>query len=240
MKWFLIAMLIVLTGCTADLYHGLSEGEANDMIVALDEAGISGTKVADPSGEGWLVQVPEAEKSDAWRTLRQRGLPRAQTQGFGAFYPSEGLVPTAGEERVLLQYATAQEIAGGLLKIDGVVDAHVNLVLPEKPRVRLSDQPVEPPRASVVVTYGGDKPPVTEKRVKALVAGGVEGMVPEHVTVIVSKLASRPAGDPRYEQVGPLSVAPAQHGLMQAVFGGLVLLVMLLAAGIVFLVVRRG
>jgi type III secretion protein J len=237
--WVILVAFVALTGCTAELYHGLSEAEANDMIVALDEAGISANKAADPAGEGWMVQVASGEKSDAWRVLRQRGLPRPEPKGFGSFYPSDGLVPTAGEERVLLQYATAQELRAGLLTIDGVVDAHVNLVLPEKPRVRLSDQPVEPPRASVVVTYGGEASPLSEDRVKSLVVGGVEGMTPEHVTVMLSRIETAAPGAPRYDQVGPISVAPANATMMQFVFGGMLLLIMVMAAAVVFLVVRR-
>lgn len=243
-RWGIIVLVLfslATFGCTAELYHGLSESEANDMIVALDEVGIYGSKERDPSGdEVFLVKVPSAEKSDAWRALRQQGLPRPDPQGFGAFYPSDGLVPTAGEERVLLQYATAQELRASLLTIDGVLDAHVNLVMPEKARVRLSKDKPEPPRASVVVTHGSDaKAPISEEAVKALVAGGVEGMSPDDVKVMISTISTAPSGEPRYKQVGPISVAPSNQTLMQMVLGGMVFLIMLLAGAIVFLVVRR-
>lgn len=243
-NWGTIAIILLtlgMFGCTTELYHGLNESEANDMVVALEEVGINAGKERDPSGEAaFMVVVPSGEKGDAWRILRQRGLPRPDPQGFGAFYPSDGLVPTAGEERVLLQYATAQEIRHGLLTIDGVVDAHVNLVLPDKPRVRLSNDKPEPPRASVVITHAVDKKaPLKPDQVKAIVAGGVEGMSPDNVRVIISKVSSSPVGDPRYEQVGPISVAPSNQGLMQILFGGMVFLIMILAGAIVFLVVRK-
>src|SRR5690606_64424 len=125
--WLCLAVL-VLSACTEPVHHGLSERAANEMVVVLEQHGIEAHKERDPAGDGqWLVAVGAGARVEAWRILQIEGLPRPETGGFGSFYPGSGLIPTAGEERVVLQYATAQELQKALLKLEGVVDAHVNL-----------------------------------------------------------------------------------------------------------------
>ena len=163
-----VLVLLVATGCQQEVYHGLSERQANQLVVALEQHGIRADKAADGSEEeSWMVTVPSGEKVRAWKLLEQKGLPRPEVSGIGEFYPTGGLIPTASEERVLYQYATAQELRKTLLKVDGVVAAQVNLVLPEKPRVRLANTEVEPPRASVLVKFqaGSGERPVDRKSV---------------------------------------------------------------------------
>lgn len=240
--------VLFLTGCQEEVYHGLTERQANQIVVALEQNGIQADKAADPSGEQeWIVTVPSGEKVRAWQLLEAKGLPRPKVEGIGKFYPTGGLIPTASEERVLFQYATAQELRKTLLKIDGVVDAQVNLVLPEKPRVRLSNTEVEPPRASVLVKYRANspsesgEPPIDEKAVEKLVAGGVEGLERKNVEVILSAAtdAAEKLQDPDFRQVGPVSVAPRSKTMLQMVIGLMGFIIVVLGGGVVFLLWRR-
>lgn len=237
----------LFTGCTAEVYHGLDEASANDMIVALEQHGIDGDKAPDPNEEGrWVVTVPAASEVEAWRVLEAEGLPRPEVKGFDNFYPTGGLIPTTSEERVMLQYATSQELRRSLLTVDGVVDARVNLVLPEKARVPMPNQEPEEPRASVLIKYrpgAEDAAPVDAAQVRALVSGGVEDLEPERVNVILTPEvgSARPLAAPRYAQVGPIAVAPQSKTWMQIVIGVLSLLVVALGGVVAFLLVRgRG
>lgn len=247
-KIWLLVGLVALVGiaCTTNLHHGLDEGQANQMIVVLERHGIEASKELDPrDAEKWVVSVPSGVRVDAWEVLSSRGLPRPDVTGFDAFYPRESLVPTADEERILLQYATAQELRETLLTIDSVVDAQVNLVLPEKPRVRLSTDTITPPRASVLVKYRArddEEPPVSEADVKALIAGGVDGLDQERVTVLLTRLdlGMQPVGEIQIASVGPVSVAAASKTALQVLVGGLVLLMFALAGALVFVIVRQG
>ncbi len=232
-----------LTACEAEIYHNLDERRANAMIVALEQQGIQADKAVDPASEGmWLVKVPSGRKVEAWHVLETQGLPRPESEGFGKFYPSSGLIPTSNEEQVLLQYATAQELRRGLLTVDGVVDAHVNLVLPKKSRVRLSSEAPERPRASVLVKYRqgeGAPVPVTEAQVKLLMAGGVQDMGADDVAVILVPDARPPLKAPTLQQVGPIAVSPSSKLKLQLIIS--VLCLGLLALGAVIgVLLRRG
>lgn len=240
---FFVTVVCVAAGCSEPIYHGLDEQEANEMVVTLEQHGLEAGKEKDPEGENaWKVTVPSATKVEAWRVLQAEGLPRPDVSGFDAFYPSGGLVPTSSEERVLLQYSTAQELRKSLLAVDGIVDARVNLVLPEKPRVQLETTVVEPPRASVLIKYASErkKAPLDDQAVRKLVAGGVEGLDGEHVDVIFTRSThtARPVVEPQLATVGPVSVATKSKPVFQILVVGMGLCIVLLTAGLVFLVFR--
>ncbi len=241
--WFLAALAVCAVGCSAPIYHGLDEQEANEMVVTLEQHGLEAGKERDPAGDdAWQVTVPDATKVEAWRVLQAEGLPRPKVKGFSAYYPSGGLVPTSNEERVLLQYSTAQELRKSLLAVDAVVDAQVNLVLPEKPRVQLETTVVEPPRASVLIKYRSDrkKPPMTVDQVREVVAGGVEGLDGKNVQVIFTRAAhsAQPLVAPKLATVGPVSVAAKSKGIFQILVVAMGLCIVLLTAGLVFMVFR--
>ncbi|MFU8806297.1 MAG: hypothetical protein ACNA8W_20975 [Bradymonadaceae bacterium] len=232
-------------GCTETIYHGLSEREANEMVVVLEQHAIEAHKGRDSSGDDvWVVSVATGARVEAWRVLEIEGLPRPAAGGFGEFYPSGGLIPTSGEERILLQYATAREIQTSLLKIEGVVDAHVNLVMPAKPRVQLSTETVEPPRASVLLKYRareGMPLPIEEEALRGLVAGGVEGLSGENIEVIMipAMRSIQPLGKSQMGQVGPISVAEGSKTFLQVLIGLMGAVIMALAGGLAFLITRK-
>ncbi|RAL24917.1 hypothetical protein DL240_01530 [Lujinxingia litoralis] len=245
--WYLLVATVALfaLACTEPLHHGLDEAQANQMVVELSRAGFAAVKEPDPADPAlWVVKVPRVERVEAWERLEQAGLPRPAESGFGDFYPGAGLIPTAQEERVVLQYATAQEIRTSLLKIDGVVDAHVHLVLPQKARVQLSNAPRPEPRASVLVrwrTLEEEGPAVGPDEIRALVAGAVEELQPDQIEVVMTRVQMPPAQEREaiFAEVGPLIVAPQSAALVRALIVGMGLMIMALSAGLVVLVVRR-
>lgn len=236
--------LLVLSGCTEPLYHDLDEDQANEMVVVLSQYGLEAGKLRDPlDSDRWAVQVPQDQRVDAWGVLKEEGLPRPAAGGFKDFYPSSGLIPTAQEERVLLQYATARELQSSLLRVDGVVDAHVHLVLPEKPRVQMSNTVISPPRASVLVLWRArdGESPLSESEIRHLISGGVEGLEPDAVHVVQTPVASqsRQVGPPELVFIGPLAVSPSSQGPLKVLIFVMGALVILLSAGIVYLVMTR-
>ncbi len=241
------AMVVVmgLMGCGDPLHHGLAESEANRMVVTLANEGIEATKVVDPTdGERWAVEVAGNQRVEAWSVLQRHGLPRRAEGGFDDFYPSGGLIPTAEEERVVLQYATARELQSSLLRIDGVVDAHIHLVLPEQPRIALAGAEVSKPRASVLLQWREDEdgPPLSEEALRELISGAVDGLEPQAVRV-VKQAVPRPeapaeAKAPSYAQVGPLAVAPESQRMIQIVLAAMGMMVVLMASAVVVMVMR--
>ncbi len=239
-------LMLILTGCTAEIHHDLDEQSANEMIVALEQHGITAEKAPDLNAEGrWMVQVGSADKVDAWQVLQAKGLPRPDVKGFESHYPSSGLIPTASEERILLQFSTSQELRRTLLTVDRIVDAQVNLVLPEKPRVPMPNQVIEKPRASVLIKYRAteklETPPLTDEQVATLVSGGVEALDADLVKVIQTPEVASTAEimAPRFAQIGPIAVAPQSKTWMQIILAALSFAVVFMGAIIAFLMIRR-
>jgi len=222
----------------------LEESSANEMITLLERNGIEAEKIADPSDPKlWAVTVPHGVRIQAWSTLQRQGLPRPHVEGFSQFYPREGLVPSADEERIIVQCATGQELRRALMAIDGVVDAHVNLVLPETPRLRLNHDELPPPRAAVLIKYRPDaagKVPVSIPDVQRLVAGAIDRMTPQQVEVVTTAIAvPADSSNIKMTQVGPVSVAASNKFTLQALVGLLVMMVLGLAAALSFVIVGR-
>lgn len=230
--------------CSDPLHHGLDEQEANAMVVALNERGIAADKIVDPTDpERWAVEVANDRRVEAWSTLQKEGYPRPEQGGFDDFYPGGGLIPTAKEERVILQYATARELQSSLLRVEGVVDAHVHLVLPDEPRVKMSDQEDSKPRASVLIQWQErlGEPPLRAEAIRDLISGAVEDLEPEQVRVVKNRVSTPEPQTDEAElvRVGPLVVAPESQRPLKVLIlfmGGVIIL---LSSGLAMLVVRR-
>jgi hypothetical protein len=95
------------------------------------------------------------------------------------------------------------------------------------------------PSGSVLLTHQGSTPPLSADSVARLVAGGVAGMVPADVTVVMVPRPAPPAptGD-GLGHVGPIAVARTSLRELQAALVGLVALVALLAAATLALTSR--
>ncbi len=235
-------ILIFLVGCSTELHHNLEEGSANDIIVALEENGVPAEKSRDPKNkEKYLILVPSGSELRALKVLGNRGLPRPEPKGFSAFYPSQGFIPTAGEEQVVQNYARSQEIRRSLLTIDQVLDAQVNLVIPQKGRLRLSSQPASQPRASVVIRHREIDAPISEQKVKEIVAGSVQNLDPKNVVVVFtpSSNAGKILSDAEMVSVGPLSVSADSKTSFQGLFLVLFLIIIALSGMLIFFVFKR-
>ncbi len=191
----LACSLLFLVGCDGphSIVHGLSELEANEVIVVLDSQGISGSKLLE---EGrvvtWAVQVPGSRSKDALRILVANKLPKARSTGLKEVYPagSSGLIPTQTEEKAKFLMAMQGEIETMLKSLPGIQSANVSVVVPEKDVIRDVDTPPPPPTASVAIVYNpedGGKKPVDEERIQKLVANGVEGLKPQNVQVLMKE-----------------------------------------------------
>src|SRR5262249_8045007 len=96
-----IVVATALAACSVDIQHGLDEGEANQIIVVLDNAGTPAPKEREEGRPPtWKVRVPSSEATRAWQVLRAQELPRNRARGFEVFSKG-GLIPTQTEERAL-------------------------------------------------------------------------------------------------------------------------------------------
>ena len=193
----LLALVVVtafLSSCvTHELQTGLSEQDAQEIVVLLNEhnieayaARVAGEKKGE---EKWSVMVRGGDQhlAQAWRVLRENGLPRQKDKGLEDVFSNSGMIPTATEEKARLLVGISGEINRTLKSVNGVVDAHVLVVMPESSPLLDKSERV-PPTASVLIKYRGGDVPLTEDDVRKLVARAVEGLQPENVAVVYKRV----------------------------------------------------
>jgi type III secretion protein J len=188
------------------LLHDLSERQANEALVALDEAGIAASKArGEGREEGWTVAVSRTDEGRAHRLLAARELPRPRPPGLGEVFGQGGPVPTPVEEHARWLHALAGELARSLEAIDGVLEARVHLGLPIADPFRPLARPS--PRAAVLLKCRLVACPAVralEGGVRALVAGAAEGLAPDAVAVVIAEAVEPAASHP------PASRPPAR------------------------------
>ena len=188
-----LLLLALLTACGEQtLYAKLDERQANDMVSALRLAGVPAQKAA--KEDGFEVRTAESDFARAVQILKAQGLPREDYDSLGKVFKREGFVSTPVEERARLMHALSQELSHTLTSIDGVLQARVTLVVPE--RHPLSDK-VQPSSASVMIKHraGLDVESLLPK-VRALVVNSVEGLPYESVSVVAFVAEPTPVAPP--------------------------------------------
>lgn len=246
---------ILFTGCSSKrtIVNDLDEKEANEILVYLSGQGIEASKVQNAGGGGggnkvvlWNIQVSEDRASEAMALLNQAGLPRRRRQGLLDIFSSSGLVPSELQEKIKYQAGLAEQIASTIRKIDGVLDAEVQISFPE-------EDPLAPPGtkkgkivASVYVKHNGvldDPNSHLIPKIKRLVAASVAGLDYDNVTVIGDR-ARGPSlksiertGEPEKEYVNVWSIILAKESVtrFQILFFGFIIVILLLTLCFVWL-----
>ena len=159
------------------LYGGLSDTEAAKVTAALDDA-----KVPYKSGSGGSILVPSDKVYAMRMQLAGRGIPSGDGVGFEIFdkanFGISDFVQRANYTR-----AIQGELARTISQIDEVQSARVMIVLPEN-RLLLDKNTY--PTASVFVHVRGNSQlqPQSINSIRFLVANSVEGLKPNHVSVV--------------------------------------------------------
>lgn len=191
-----LLLLGVLTSCESrrTIVNGLDEKDANEILVFLSGRGVTATKVPAEGGGGggaakealWNISVPEEQATEAMALLNQVGLPRRRGQNLLGIFSNVGLVPSGLEQKIKYQAGLAKQIAHTIRKIDGVLDAEVQISFPEEDPLNPT-APKQKTTASVYVKHSGilDDPNAhLGTRIRRLVAGSVPGLDYDNVTVI--------------------------------------------------------
>jgi len=160
------------------LYGGLSDTEAAKVISALDDAKVP-YKVG--SGGGSIL-VPQDKVYTTRMQLAGRGIPQGEGVGFEIFdKPNFGISDFV--QRANYVRAVQGELARTISQINEVESARVMVVLPEN---RLLLDKDKYPTASVFVRVRGNAQleSQTINSIRFLVANSVEGLKPNHVSVV--------------------------------------------------------
>jgi type III secretion protein J len=211
----LACALLMLSACQDELYRGLTEEDANQMVVALEQAGVEASKITADEGHTWTVQVDHADMGTAMQTLNERGLPEKRFDNLGELFKRDGLVSTPTEERVRFVYGLSQELSQTLSRIDGVMVARVQIVLPNNDP--LADQ-IKPSSASVFIKYQrGFDVGALVTQIKTLVTHSVEGLTYDQVSVTAVAAEPAPIRPAKVKSFMPVAIAAGVAFMLSAV-----------------------
>lgn len=199
LRYFLFActFLFLMTGCESRkiIVNGLDEREANEILVFLSNKGVDALKVQSTAGAGggggskvvlWDISVNSTQALDAMAYLNQAGLPRRRSQNLLNIFTGAGLVPSEMEQKIRYQTGLAEQIASTIRKIDGILDAEVQISFPEEDPLNPAEKK-QKITASVYVKHNGvldDPNSHLTTKIKRLVAASVPGLDYDNVTVI--------------------------------------------------------
>lgn len=198
---FLFASLFLLVGCQHNvvIINDVNEREANEIVVFLSSKGIAADKTATVSsapggaqaGQKYSISVDSARSTDAMAILNQNGLPRKKGTTLLDLFSNTGLMSSDKQESIRYQAGLAEQIANMIRKIDGVIDADVQLSFPtESSSIAIPGATPEAPKritAAVYVKHQGvldDPNSHLILKIKRLVSGSVAGLDVNDVTVI--------------------------------------------------------
>ena len=177
-----VGVAVVLWSQSPDfslLYGRLSEGDATQVMDALDKTGIA-YKVDESTG---ALLVPRSDVHRARLQLASDGLPKGSDNGFELLDKDQGFGTSQFIENARYQRALEGEIARTITTLRNVKSARVHLALPKRSVfIRKQAQPT----ASVTVElYGGRS--LEEGQVGSivhLVASSVPHLSADQVTVV--------------------------------------------------------
>lgn len=204
--------LPLFTSCasTKTIVNSLDEKEANEIIVYLSGKGIDAAKVQNAGGGAggskivlWDIVVDASQATEAMSLLNQIGLPRRRGQSLLNIFAAGGLVPSELQEKIRYQAGLAEQIASTIRKIDGVLDAEVQISFPEEDPLNPTGEKKQKITSSVYVKHSGvlDDPNThLVTKIKRLVAASITGLDYDNVTVIGDR--ARYSGLPTGEAQG--------------------------------------
>ena len=213
-----LAAIAFLAGCSTNqsIVSNLEEREANEIVVFLASKGIAAQKVQMPVSstaaagatiEMFNISVDAAQATDAMALLNRYGLPRRQGTNLLTLFAKSGLISSDREETIRYQAGLAEELKNTICKIDGIIDADVQISFPPSETTGLPGAPQPKTTAAVYIKHQGvmeDPNSHLEIKIKRLLAGSVNGLDFENVSVISDRsrftdIVLQPDG----EMIGP-------------------------------------
>ncbi len=188
-------LFLILTACEThqSIVTGIDEKEANEIVVYLASKGISAQKVQIAAVEGGMstatqynITVGADQSIEAMAILNRIGLPRRMGTNLLQLFAKSGLMSSDREETIRYQAGLAEELRNTIRKIDGVIDADVQLSFPVETSA-LPGTPTTKVTAAVYIKHQGileDPNSHMEVKIKRLMAASVNGLDFDNVTVV--------------------------------------------------------
>jgi flagellar M-ring protein FliF len=194
------------------LYGNLGNEDAGEIMNRLKEQKIP-TRICD---DGKTILVPASKVYELRMALASEGLPQGGGVGFELF-DRKNFGMTEFVQKLNYQRALQGELSRTISQISGVEQARIHLALPEKSLFKENEKV---PSASVVLKMKTARN-LSESEVQGivhLVASSVEGMDPDHITVIDNrgKMLNRPGSADQASRLAS-SMLETQHNIEQQV-----------------------
>lgn len=263
-KAFLLAItFLILTGCETNLpiVNNVDEREANEIIVYLANNNIQGQKIPASTGEiavaggasnTWNIAVSQENSVRAMALLNEVGLPRRSGTNLLALFAKQGLMSSDREETIRYHAGLAEELKNTIRKMDGVLDADVQISFPiEEPA------PGEtPPKitSAVYVKHMGvfdDPNNHLESKIKRLIAGSIPKMEYDSVSVISDKsrfmnamispssqIASTLGGEKDYVKLWSITMTKSSVGTFRTLFIMMILIIFTFGGALVWMIYK--
>ncbi|NGX33824.1 MAG: Nodulation protein NolT [Candidatus Anoxychlamydiales bacterium] len=194
---FVFLISIFLTGCEKNqsISSGMSERQANEIIVFLSSKGIAAQKVqaAVAAGAGatatvtYDIYVDKNKSVEAMAILTENGLPRIQGTNLLELFAQQGLMTTDKEETIKYQAGLEVELENTIRKIDGIIDADVKISFPVTTSTGLTETETAKLKSAVYVKHQGifdDPNQHLESKIKRLVSSSIDNLSFDDVNVI--------------------------------------------------------
>ncbi|MBF8263544.1 MAG: EscJ/YscJ/HrcJ family type secretion inner rane ring protein [Parachlamydiales bacterium] len=196
LRTFSVFILLLLCACEGNhsIVNNVEERDANEIVVFLASKGIEAQKVQATAGGAaaatgpsnlFNITVDADHATEAMALLTRYGLPRIQGTNLLTLFKGGGMMSTEREETIRYNAGLAEQIRNTIRKIDGILDADVQLSFP--PTEIIPGAPPGKTTAAVYVKHQGvleDPNSHIETKIKRLLAGSINGLEYDNVTVI--------------------------------------------------------
>lgn len=191
--------LLFLTSCQNNetIVSNIDERDANEILVYLASKGIDAMKVLAPASDiggttsvSYFIVVDEEQSIEAMALLNSAGLPRRMGTNLLTLFAKSGLMSSDREETIRYQAGLAEELCNTIRKIDGVLDADVQISFPPDTLTPVPGAPPPKTTAAVYIKHQGifeDPNSHLEVKIKRLLSASVNNLDYDNVSVITDR-----------------------------------------------------
>ena len=190
--FFVFIIMRVTTPQMTPLFTDLTYDDSAAIVKELDRQAVP----YELREDGNIVLVPKDRVAKLRMSFAEGGLPKGGGVGYEIFDKSDALGTTSFVQNINNIRALEGELVRTIRSLDRVQDARVHLVMPERP---LFSRDKVDATASIVLKVRGTLEPQQVRAIRHLVAGAVNGLRPERVSIVDERgqlLADGASNDP--------------------------------------------
>ncbi|QQR89721.1 MAG: hypothetical protein IPJ88_16285 [Myxococcales bacterium] len=231
--YFVAILCFFCLACETVIESRLSEEQADQVLKALAAQGIHATKDSRNVGLSrgrYQVKVSNSQAPLALQTLRSLALPTKGMDSHRVPQKQNHLFPVRGIKRSL------RKLSGREIRAELVIDRRCcssRCAFSFAQQQLWEDSSSSSSRASVLIKFQKLPSSLGDEKIKEFVAGAVQGLRPDNVTVIMLAVPHLVHKPQVLRWVGPFEVSVASANLLQGLLGLLFGVCLLLASMLV-------